>query len=251
MSNLPMVTQLNDKIRIHTQHCLTAKSAPFTSMPHCLVVSALTCWPILGKSVLSLPTSQEFGKSLGSDLSDSPALFLVVSAGGESWRWTWCQESSAHTKSWPNGSLSTLGKVAMMRSRLTGGPKGVREDLIVPESPVDPIRGKRVRELCQSLETHPQVYAQLFSSFKKQIQASFSVSIGQRSSLSLCRQYDGVGGPGQLHPVRESRRPGSPVGSPTRCGPSELITGCEAQQKHQPVHLSPGTGSTMGRGPCS
>lgn len=55
--------------------------------------------------------------------------------------------------------LSTLGKVAMMRSRLTGGPKGVREDLIVPESPVEPIRGKRVRELCQSLETHPQVYA--------------------------------------------------------------------------------------------
>lgn len=30
--------------------------------------------------------------------------------------------------------LSTLGKLVMMRSRFTVGPKGVREDLILPES---------------------------------------------------------------------------------------------------------------------
>lgn len=32
----------------------------------------------------------------------------------------------------------------MTRSRLTGGPKGVSEDLILPECPVDPTRGREL-----------------------------------------------------------------------------------------------------------
>lgn len=59
-----------------------------------------------------------------------------------------------HLKGWLT-TLSTLGKLVMMRSRLTGGPKDVSEDLILPECPVDPARQKRVRELHKSLGTHP------------------------------------------------------------------------------------------------
>lgn len=65
--------------------------------------------------------------------------------------WLWCQGSNAHIKGWPNDS--TLGKLVMTRSRLTGGPKGIREDLILAVLWTQP-GGKRVRELCKSLGTH-------------------------------------------------------------------------------------------------
>lgn len=39
-----------------------------------------------------------------------------------------------HLKGWLT-TLSTLGKLVMTRSRLTGGPKDVSEDLILPECP--------------------------------------------------------------------------------------------------------------------
>lgn len=69
-------------------------------------------------------------------MGDCPPRFTCFVPGGEC-RWgklnvQWCQESSVHIKGWP--SDSTLGKQVMMRSRLTVGPKGVREDLIFPES---------------------------------------------------------------------------------------------------------------------
>lgn len=66
LSDVPTVTQLNDRVRIHTQDCLTAKSVPLTSMPPCLLVSPLTCWSTLGESTPNLPASLNSGKFPGS-----------------------------------------------------------------------------------------------------------------------------------------------------------------------------------------
>lgn len=100
----------------------------------------------------------------------------------------------------------------MMRSRLTGGPKGIREDLILPDCPVDPTR-ERLGSV-QNPGDSPASVGLTLQHFKNHIQASFSVrNMGQRSRLSICRQYGGGRVRGDLACLR---------GVPPEVGPSEL-----------------------------
>lgn len=99
--------------------------------------------------------------------------------------------------------LPTLGKLAMMRSRLTGGPRGGREALILPESSGDPIGG-RVRELCQGLGTHRKFtpkFPGALNAGPGLLLLGLTRRLAQRSPLSAHGQEVGVG---------ESRKPGPP-----------------------------------------
>lgn len=78
----------------------------------------------------------------------------------------------------------------MMRSRFTVGPKGVREDLILPES-CRPNQGKELGS-CASLWGLTLKFMFNFSvALTRGPSLLFVTSIGQRSSLSICRQYGG------------------------------------------------------------
>lgn len=113
----------------------------------------------------------------------------------------------------------------MMRSRLTGGPKGVREDLILPGCPVDPTRG----ELGSCAKPWGLSLKFMFNfSAALNIDPGLLLSQGYRPeviSFHLQTVWLGWGwrGPGFPSPAWESGRPGSPSARyPTRRGEAAL-----------------------------
>lgn len=138
--------------------------------------------------------------------------------------WTRSGERSAHcSRQGLTSGLPTLGKLAMMRSRLTGGPRGGREALILPESSGDPSGGKGLGSCADAWGLTRKFTPNAPGALKAG--PGLLLSLARRlavSPLSVCRQEGGG----------EFRRPGPP----SCCGMwvsnrewplSERVTGCE------------------------